>query len=88
MQVEFISLVNLIAGREVVKELIQSEATVEKVSMELKKLLTDNIYREKMLVDYEQIIKILDTGSASENAARLMREHLTEAESGTHDAKR
>lgn len=72
INVEFISLVNLIAGREVVKEMIQSEANPENLSQELKRLLEDDVYRAKMLDGYDQIIKILDTGSASENAARLM----------------
>ncbi len=76
IKVEFISLVNLVAGREVVKELIQSEASLENVSTELNSILTDGAYREKMLAGYDEIIEILDTGSASENAARLMGEHL------------
>jgi lipid-A-disaccharide synthase len=72
INVQFISLVNLIAGYEVVKEMIQSEANPERVSQELKKILEDSSYRAKMIAGYDQIIKTLDTGSASENAARLM----------------
>jgi lipid-A-disaccharide synthase len=72
VNVKFISLVNLIAGRQVVKELIQSQANDETVSEELKKIMTDSNYRNLMLQGYEEIIKILDTGSASENAAKLM----------------
>lgn len=72
INVEYISLVNLIAGREVVKEMIQSEANTENVSDELTRILDDVTYREKMLAGYEEIITTLDTGSASENAARLM----------------
>jgi lipid-A-disaccharide synthase len=72
IKVKYISLVNLIAGREVVKEMLQSAANPESVSCELSRILTDTNYREKMLAGYDQIIKTLDTGSASENAARLM----------------
>ena len=72
INVEFISLVNLIAGREIVKEMIQSEANPDNLSQELKRILEDDMYRGKMIDGYDQIIKILDTGSASENAARLM----------------
>lgn len=78
VKVRFISLVNLIAGKEIVKEMIQSEANPENVSVELEKILSDNDYRRKMLDGYEQIIKILDTGSASENTARLMVQYLKE----------
>jgi lipid-A-disaccharide synthase len=76
IKVTYISLVNLIAGKEVVKEMIQSAASPEKVSQELQKILNDNPYRQKMLEGYDRIIQILDTGSASENAARLMVSYL------------
>src|SRR5690606_28861269 len=76
IKVKFISLVNLIAGREVVKEMIQSAASPAHVSDELSKLISDKAYREKMLNSYQQIRKTLDTGSASENTARLMVEFL------------
>ncbi len=79
VKVKFISLVNLIAGREVVKEMIQSAASAESVSGELKRILDNNEYRREMLLGYEQIIKILDTGSASENAAELMTRYMREA---------
>jgi lipid-A-disaccharide synthase len=72
VQVKFISLVNLIARREVVKEMIQSEASPGNVSTELNRLLKDDTYRSKIISGYEEIIKILDTGSASENTAKLM----------------
>jgi lipid-A-disaccharide synthase len=72
IQVEFISLVNLIAGKEVVKELIQADASFEKIAAELKALLSKSSYRDQMLAEYDGIINLLDTGSASENAARLM----------------
>ncbi|HTJ52661.1 MAG TPA: lipid-A-disaccharide synthase [Cyclobacteriaceae bacterium] len=76
IMVPFISLVNLVAGKEVVKELIQGDFTVPKISAELNKLLNDNSYRETVLNGYDEIIKVLDTGSASENTARLMMDYL------------
>lgn len=76
IRVPFISLVNLIANREVVKEMIQDDATVDKVSEELNRMVNDTAYRAKMLSDYDEIIRILDTGSASENTARLMMQYL------------
>jgi lipid-A-disaccharide synthase len=76
IKVRYISLVNLIAGREVVKEMLQAAANPDSVSEELNRILTDSNYRTKMLEGYDQIIRILDTGSASENAARLMVSYL------------
>ncbi len=72
VQVPWISLVNLIAGKEVVRELIQEEASVENLTAELSRLLREGDYRKAMLATYKEIQGTLDTGSASDNAARLM----------------
>lgn len=76
IRVPYISLVNLIAGREVVKEMIQQKANHKDVSAELNLILKDDRYREKMVLGYEEIKNVLDTGSASENAANLMLPYL------------
>lgn len=76
VKVEFISLVNLIAGKEVIKELIQDEAQPDRVNNELNLLLKEGNYRSAMLAEYDSIFKMLDTGSASENTAKLMLEAL------------
>lgn len=78
VQVKFISLVNLIAGREVIREMIQTNATKELVQAELQKLLYDQSYQYSIKMEYENLYKVLDTGSASENTARLIIEHLTQ----------
>jgi len=72
IKVEFVSLVNLILSKEAIRELIQKEATHQNVIVELRRLAYDKYYRDKMARDYDQLHRILDTGSASENAARLM----------------
>ncbi len=76
IRVPYISLVNLIARKEVVKEMIQKDASLEKISHELSRILEDQSYQNKILNDYDSIIQILDTGSASGNAARLMLGYL------------
>jgi lipid-A-disaccharide synthase len=80
IQVPFISLVNLIAGKKVVKELIQQEMNQEMIAKELKLLLLDDGYRKQIHDEYAKIYKTLDIGSASENAARLMVKYLSEAQ--------
>jgi lipid-A-disaccharide synthase len=72
IQVPFISLVNLIANREVVKEMLQDLCTPESVSEELGRLLKNHDYRENVLAGNKEVYGILDIGSASDNAARLM----------------
>jgi lipid-A-disaccharide synthase len=76
IKVPYISLVNLIADKEVVKEMIQGDANPEKVSDEINLLLNDETYRNNMLKNYDEIIRTLDIGSASENTAKLMVRYL------------
>lgn len=78
VKVKFISLVNLIADREVIKEFLQHKMTVENVDEELRRLMEEGPYRHQVLRDYEEVYRKLDTGSASENAARLMTQYLNE----------
>lgn len=72
VQVKWISLINLIAGKAVVRELIQENANVQDISAELERLINDEGYRTAMTSEYEKIYRLLDTGSASANAAKLM----------------
>jgi lipid-A-disaccharide synthase len=76
VKVKFISLVNLIAGKEVIRELIQTKATKQIVDAELQNLLNDQKYISSIRYEYEDLHRVLDTGSASENTARLITEHL------------
>lgn len=68
VKVEFISLVNLIAGKEVIKELIQAKASKATVNAELMKLLNDQPYYTSIKSEYKKLYDQLDTGSASENS--------------------
>jgi lipid-A-disaccharide synthase len=77
VKVPFISLVNLIADKRVVRELIQEQAIPGYVNAELKNLVENSSYRKEMLSEYDGVYEILDTGSASENTAKLMVNYLT-----------
>lgn len=78
IRVPYISLVNLISGREVIKELIQGKANPVAISEELNLLIAGE-RRENVLGGYAEIVEVLDTGgSASENAATLMVKYLGE----------
>ena len=72
LKVKFISLVNLIAGREVVKELVADTMTVENMRNELKRLLFQEDYRRKMLDGYEEMARLLGPAGAPRHAAREM----------------
>ncbi|MCF2689340.1 lipid-A-disaccharide synthase [Bacteroides fragilis] len=72
LKVKFISLVNLIAGREVVRELVADTMTVENMRNELKRLLFQEDYRRKMLDGYEEMARLLGPAGAPGHAAREM----------------
>ncbi len=68
IHVRFVSLVNLIAGKELVKELIIEDFTVKKVEAEIRKILTPS-FREKMLSGYDDLIDLLGKEPVSDKAA-------------------
>ena len=72
LKVKYISLVNLIANREVVKELVADTMTVEQVRSELNRILYDKEYRRQMLEGYEYMASCLGEAGAPKHAAREM----------------
>jgi lipid-A-disaccharide synthase len=76
IKVPFVSLVNLVAEKEVVKELIQAELTPQKLLAELQPLLTDGPERVHQLSGYQEVKDKLGTKGASEKAGRLMVQYL------------
>ncbi len=78
IKVPFISLVNLIMDREVVRELFQQEMTPDALRAELEKLLFDETARHKMLKDYDKLIHIMGGPGSSHKTASLMWEALRE----------
>ena len=70
VRVPFYAMVNLIADRAVVPELIQDEMTEERVASETLRLLEDPAAAESMRRDLREVKSRLGTGGASRNAAR------------------
>ena len=68
---KYISLVNLIMDKEVVKELIQDELNPKNIRFELAKILSGT-HRENILKDYEALEKKLGGKGASEKTAKLI----------------
>ncbi len=73
LRVPFIAMPNLIAGREVVPELVQSDFTADAVAVRLEQIAADGPAREKMLAGLAEVASRLRaadaSGSASERAA-------------------
>ncbi|WOC52642.1 lipid-A-disaccharide synthase [Bergeyella porcorum] len=68
--IRYISLVNLIMDREVVKELIQNDLTTENLVKELNLILNEN--RHRILEDYTELRQKLGGKGASDNAADII----------------
>ncbi|MBR2242143.1 MAG: lipid-A-disaccharide synthase [Prevotella sp.] len=69
---KYISLVNLIADKEVVQELLADRFSVKNIREELSKILPGQTGREQMLQGYEEIRTALGGTCAPDNAAELM----------------
>lgn len=72
IKVPYISLVNLIMNREVVKELIQNELNISNLKAELDLLLHNQVKKEKISADYDELIQLLGGHGASHRAAEII----------------
>jgi len=69
---KWVSLVNIILGKEAVQELIQSDFKLDKIVAELKRIVYDPEYEKRMLADYQEMMIKLGEPGASKRAAELM----------------
>ena len=76
IKVRFISLVNLIADKEIVQELLADRFSIRNIANELYRILPGQPSRERMLADYQLVRDRLGSEVAPDNAARIMVEKL------------
>ena len=72
LKVKYISLVNLIADAEVVRELVADTFTVDNIRSELDAILPGSPARDVMLRGYDEVSRRLGTSVAPDNAAQLI----------------
>jgi lipid-A-disaccharide synthase len=72
IRVKWIGLVNLVAGRTIVPELIQDEATAERLSLEVRRLLNDRQAYNDMKQGLRQVRQTLGEPGASVRAAQVV----------------
>ncbi len=72
IKVKYISLVNLVENKEVIKEFIQNDMSVKNLKKELNDILNNKEYRNKMLSDYVKLHETLGGTGASERTAKEM----------------
>lgn len=76
LKVKYISLVNLIAGHEVVKELVADTFSEANIAEELSLLAGDTPTRAAMLRHYGELKTALGEKNAADNAAKIMTEMI------------
>jgi len=87
VDVPFLSMVNLVAGRAVVPELIQNEMNGERLAMEARMLLQDPARRERMRADLAAVAAQLGAESDPiQRAAQIVRQVLRLDQGVTHVA--
>ena len=76
LKVKYVSLVNLIADREVVTELVAETFSVSNIRRELEAILPGGDRRQQMLDDYREVYRRLGESNAPDRAAELMISYL------------
>jgi lipid-A-disaccharide synthase len=69
IKIKYLSLVNILMDKLVVKELIQKELNKNRIKLELDILLNDN---KEILTNYDKLIDLLNKKGASKNAAQFI----------------
>lgn len=69
VDVEFVGLPNIVAGRKVVPELIQEKATPESISSEIIDIVLDAGATERIMQGYAEVKEKLGAGGAADKAA-------------------
>jgi lipid-A-disaccharide synthase len=76
VKVSWVGLVNIVAGKNVVPELLQKEATGEKIAAAAAKIWDDSAYRLEMLRELAEVREKLGTPGAAERVARIALEMI------------
>lgn len=72
MKVDYISLVNLVANKEVVPEMFADKFTIDGIANELYKIMPGQPARERMLAEYQEVLRELGSKVAPDEAASIM----------------
>jgi lipid-A-disaccharide synthase len=70
--IKHFTLVNIICDKQVIRELVANDFTVDKISAELERLLNDKDYTKEMLASYEHLRSLLGTEPAAVQAAQII----------------
>ena len=72
LKVDYISLVNLVANKEVVPEMFADKFTIDGIANELYKIMPGQPARERMLAEYQEVLRELGSKVAPDETASIM----------------
>ena len=78
LKAKWISLANLIMGREIIRELVQMDCNPKTVAAELRKILDDERYDAEFQRNYAELMQRMGSAGASQRAAKAVIDFLTE----------
>jgi lipid-A-disaccharide synthase len=71
LTIPHIGLANIVANKLIVKELLQDNATPQKIATELFRLIEDKSYRSQVVSDLSKVRENLGSGGGAEKLANL-----------------
>ena len=78
VKIPYVSLVNIVAGKEVVRELLQEDASPENISAEMLQILDNPEYNQEICTDLEAVRQLIGQKGCSTKVARILLEMIEE----------
>lgn len=76
VKLKYLTLVNILADKPLVKEFIQNDFTVDNLYNEVTKTLSDETYRDRMISEFKEVKSSLSSESVSKKAENIILEYL------------
>jgi len=76
VKVKYATLINIMANKSIVQELIQNDLKTENICNEIEKIINDDNYRENMINEFKNIKKLLSEYPVKKTAVEIINEYL------------
>lgn len=71
VKVKYASLVNILSGKEVVREMLQKDATADNIFREIKRIIEDKPYKDKIISNLKKVRDVMTGKSPSSRVAAM-----------------
>ena len=75
--IKYVSMPNILTGKQIVKEFIQSDMTAEKIFIEAKNILSDKSYKDKILSGFQEVQNIFKNTPINKPATDIILEEMS-----------